>query len=134
MLTIPCHRNLRSILEKTPRTACVTILSTMRNKPWVVESYGNYMSDVIGMAGLPERCVLHGVRKASARRLAEAGCPANEIGAITGHKTLSEIQRYTKAADQKALARAAVVRLEERFQHDNPNPENGVGGNDENPE
>jgi len=28
--------------------------------------------------------------------------------AISGHKSLSEIQRYTKAADQKRFARDAV--------------------------
>src|SRR5262245_40005924 len=37
-------------------------------------------------AGLPN-CSAHGLRKAAARRLAEAGCTAHEIGAITGHIT-----------------------------------------------
>ena len=30
-----------------------------------------------------------------------------EIMAISGHKTLSEVQRYTRGADQKQLARSA---------------------------
>jgi hypothetical protein len=34
----------------------------------------------------------------------------HEIAAISGHKTLKEIERYTKAADQARLARAAVAR------------------------
>lgn len=42
-----------------------------------------------------EHCVTHDLRKAAARRLAEAGCSANEIAAITGHKTLEEVGRYT---------------------------------------
>jgi len=41
----------------------------------------------------------HGLRKAAARRLAEAGCTEHEIAAITGHASLREIARYTKAAD-----------------------------------
>jgi hypothetical protein len=32
----------------------------------------------------------------------------HEIAAITGHASLSEVQRYTKAADQARLARAAM--------------------------
>jgi integrase len=48
------------------------------------------------------------LRKATARRLAEAGCTTHEIAAITGHATLSEVQRYTKAANQIRLARAAM--------------------------
>jgi hypothetical protein len=31
--------------------------------------------------------------------------------AITGHKTLSEVQRYTDAVDQERLAEQAMVKL-----------------------
>ena len=70
------------------------------------------MADKIEAAGLPERCVTHGLRKAAARRLAEAGCSAKEIASITGHATLAEVSRYTKAAEQGRLAKAAMRRLE----------------------
>ena len=45
-----------------------------------------------------------------------AGCTAHEIAAITGHATLSEVQRYTKAVDQARLARAAMARTATREQ------------------
>src|SRR5262249_41315706 len=60
-----------------------------------------------------ERCKAHGLRKAAARRLAEAGCSASEIMAITGHKTLAEVERYTRAAEQERLARRAIKRQSE---------------------
>jgi integrase len=44
----------------------------------------------------------------AARRLAESGATEKQIAAITGHKTLAEVQRYTRAADQESLARQAV--------------------------
>jgi hypothetical protein len=53
------------------------------------------------------------LRKAAARRLAEAGCTALQIAAITGHRTLKEVSRYTAAADQERLARDAVKRIAE---------------------
>ena len=62
-------------------------------------------------AGLPRRCKAHGLRKAAARRLAEAGCSASEIMAITGHKTLAEVERYTRAVRKKKLADAAMAKL-----------------------
>ena len=65
----------------------------------------------IGEAGLPDRCVTHRLRKAASRLLAEAGCSANEIAAITGHTTLNEVARYTKTAEQRHLARKAIGRL-----------------------
>ncbi len=53
----------------------------------------------------------HGLRKACARRLAEAGATANEIASVTGHKTLSEVQRYTDQADRVDMANAAIEKL-----------------------
>ena len=41
-------------------------------------------------------------------RLAEAGCSEKTIASISGHQTLKEIARYTKAADQAMLAEAAI--------------------------
>jgi integrase len=61
-------------------------------------------------AGLSS-CSFHGLRKAACRRLAEAGCSASEIAAISGHATLHEVGRYTKAADQAKLAKAALGRI-----------------------
>jgi integrase len=76
-------------------------------------SLGIWFADAIDQAGLPEACVMHGLRKTAARMLAEAGCSAHQIASITGHKSLSEIERYnTKAADQKRMATAAIHRLE----------------------
>jgi integrase len=60
-------------------------------------------------AGLPH-CSAHGLRKAAARRLAEAGCTAHEIAAITGHASLAELVRYTRAVDQRRLAEAAIAK------------------------
>ncbi|MGC1900229.1 MAG: hypothetical protein WA716_16205 [Pseudolabrys sp.] len=50
------------------------------------------------------------MRKAACRRLAEAGCTVHQIAAISGHQSLREIERYTKAVDQARLAREAMER------------------------
>jgi integrase len=62
------------------------------------------------MAGL-RHCSAHGLRKAAARRLAEAGCTAHEIAAITGHASLREVARYTEAADRRRLAASAMAKV-----------------------
>jgi putative tryptophan/tyrosine transport system substrate-binding protein len=66
-------------------------------------------------AGLPKGTAAHGFRKAACRRLAEAGCSASEIMAISGHKSLSEVQRYCAAADQARMARAAQAKASNAF-------------------
>lgn len=57
------------------------------------------------------RCSAHGLRKAAARRFAEAGCSNQEIKAWTGHTTDFEVARYTAAADQRTLSNAAADKL-----------------------
>jgi integrase len=74
---------------------------------------GNWFREQCDMANL-RHCSAHGLRKAAARRLAEAGCTEQEIAAITGHASLQEIVRYTKAADQNRLATAAMDKVETR--------------------
>jgi integrase len=51
------------------------------------------------------------LRKLAATRLAEAGCSEHEIAAITGHRSLSEVARYTRARDQARLAEQAMSKL-----------------------
>jgi integrase len=109
-LLIPVHPALQAALEGCPAGEG-TLLKTDYGERFTAKGFSNFMADRIGKAKLPERCVTHGLRKAAARRLAEAGCSANEIASITGHVTLEEVARYTKAAEQKKLARAAIARL-----------------------
>jgi integrase len=66
------------------------------------------------VAGLPAECVAHGLRKAALRRLAEHGSTSKEMQAVSGHKTLGEIERYTRQADQQRLAKAAIGNLPDK--------------------
>lgn len=109
MLSIPVHPDLAAILAKTERTD-LPILLTQFGKPFTANGFGNRMRKWCTAAGLPE-CTSHGLRKAAARRMAEAGCTNKEIMAITGHKTDREVTRYTKAADQIRLADRAMEAL-----------------------
>jgi integrase len=105
-LAIPIHATLAATIAETPANH-LTLLTTQTGKPFSAAGFGNWFRDRCNEAGLAH-CSAHGLRKAAARRLAEAGCTMHEIAAITGHASLSEIQRYTKAADQKRLALSAM--------------------------
>jgi enterobacteria phage integrase len=84
-----------------------TLFGNMRGQPMTSQGISQMMREAIKDAGLPAKCVSHGLRKAAIRRLAEAGKSEKQIAAVSGHKTLKEIQRYTEAADQRRLARDA---------------------------
>jgi integrase len=106
MLQIPVHPNLQEALDGLPEKQ-LTFLVTEFGKPFSFAGFGNWFRDRCKEAGLPKKCSAHGLRKAACRRLAEAGCSAHQIRAISGHASLREVERYTKAADQAELARQA---------------------------
>ncbi len=110
-LVISRHPDLEPSLDAF-RKDVGAIVITEFGRPFSEKGFGNWMADAIGEAGLPDRCVTHGVRKAAARRLAEAGCSAHEIKSITGHTTLKEVQRYTEAVEREALAERAILKVQ----------------------
>src|SRR5262245_26586829 len=107
---VPVHPELRAIIDASAGTN-LTFLVTERGKPFPGPRFTQWFRNHCDAAGLPQRCVPHGLRKTAARRLAEAGCTVHEIAAITGHTTLKEVERYTKAFDRERLARAAMARM-----------------------
>src|SRR5262245_2858647 len=70
-LAVPVHPHLQAVLDATP-SEHLTFLTTATGVPYG----GNYFSESFrewcDAAGLPERCKVHGLRKAACRRFAEA--------------------------------------------------------------
>jgi integrase len=110
-LWIACHEALKAELGAWPRTA-VTILTDAKGQPWKIETFQNRMYQEIHRHVELTGLQFHGLRKSAAARLAEAGCTVQEIAAITGHSSLSLIGLYTRDANQRLLATAAIVKLE----------------------
>jgi len=88
----------------------ISILTTMYGKPFTVDGFSQWMRDAITDAGLSLGCQPHGLRKATGRRLAEAGATAKMIMSVLGHITLAEAERCTEEADQAGLAEDAVIK------------------------
>jgi integrase len=108
-LLIPIHADLEKALAAAPRDN-LTFLVTAFGKPFTAAGFGNWYRNRCDEAGLPQ-CSAHGLRKLAATRLAEVGCSEREIMAITGHKSVSEVSRYTRAAEQSRLADQAMAKL-----------------------
>jgi integrase len=108
VLLLPIHPELKAMSATLPRTNMTFIVSE-RGAPFTAQGLGDWFKKKCKLAGLPH-CSAHGLRKAAATRLANAGCSVNEIAAITGHASLREIAHYTAKADQGRLARQALNR------------------------
>lgn len=108
---IPLHPELKAHLDRLPLDN-LSFLVTAQGKPFTPAGFTNWFRDVAREAGLPDGLSPHGLRKATCRRLAEAGCTPHEIMAISGHRSLAEVTRYTIEAGRKGLAQRAVDRLD----------------------
>src|SRR5262249_33501902 len=107
-LAIPVHPDLAAVIAATP-SRHLTFLTTTIGGSFAARTFAGWFRRECDKAGLPH-CSAHGLRKAAARRLAEAGCTAHQIGAITGHASLPELVRYTKAPDQRRMGRGAQAK------------------------
>jgi integrase len=108
-LAIPVHPELRHIIDATPSNH-LTFLINELGAPFTLAGFGNWFRDRCDEAGLPH-CSFHGLRKAAATRLIDAGCDVVEAAAITGHASLKELQRYIETRDRRRAARRAMRKL-----------------------
>jgi Phage integrase family len=108
LLLIPLHPDLAQVLASVPRIN-LTFLTTEHGAPFAPASLSNWFGKRCRAAGLTQ-CTAHGLRKAACRRLAEAGATVHEIAAVSGHRSLGEVERYTRYADQARLAGQALER------------------------
>ena len=108
LVSIPVHPDLVAVLAGLPNDR--PFLATAYGKGRSPDGLGNLMREWCDKAGLSE-CSAHGLRKACARRLAEAGATAHEIMAVTGHKTLAEVERYTATALREGMADSAFAKM-----------------------
>jgi integrase len=111
-LMIPIHAALARALQAGPVVGMTHIITDGRGRP--LRALTDLIERAVKLAGLPARCVAHGLRKAALRRLAEHGSTTKEIAAVSGHRSLAEIERYTARADQAGLAQAAIAKLPDK--------------------
>jgi integrase len=109
-LSIPIHQELLAAMKAGPSNG-LSLIGDKHGRQIARCTLTLLIRKAAAEAGLPPECLPHGLRKAQMRRLAEAGASAKQIASISGHKTLREIERYTDAADQKRLSRAAIAKL-----------------------
>jgi integrase len=102
-LSIPIHPELGAALKAGPVNG-LNLIGDSSGRPIGRPALTLLIRRAACAAGLPAECVPHGLRKSQMRRLAESGASSKQIAAVSGHKTLQEIERYTAAADQKRLS------------------------------
>ena len=118
-LDIPLAPALADALTACGVTAAApAFIMTSRGKAYSDKSFTGKFTAWGRAAGITTQCSPHTLRFAAARRLAELGLSLKVIASITGHDSLKELERYTKAADQRGLAEQAMTALATRHPTD----------------
>jgi site-specific recombinase XerD len=108
-LQLPVLPALQAIIDVSP-VGDMTFLLTGQGRPFIANGFGGWFRDRCNEAGLPH-CSAHGLRKAGAVIAAENGATAHQLMSIFGWLTLKQAEHYTKAAEQKRMAKDAMPLL-----------------------
>lgn len=109
-LILPIHPEWRRAINAGPSLG-LSLIGDLRGRPIRRQMLTLIIKHAVEKADLPPECKAHGLRKALLRRLAESGSSSKEIAAMSGHKSLKEIERYTDKADQARMAVSAMAGL-----------------------
>jgi integrase len=106
---LPILAPLRQALAAGPkgRTEQLAFITLRRGANVGKEYLGAWFSEAAERAGLVD-CTAHGIRKAAARRLAEAGATVNQLMAIFGWTRPDMAIKYTREANKKLMAAEAI--------------------------
>jgi integrase len=106
---LPILDELFDVLEPLPTDRMLFITHT-GDRPYKATTFGNWFHDQCTAAALPH-CSSHGLRKAGATRLADAGASELEIMAYLGHRTPDEARTYTKKANRRLLGDTGMEKV-----------------------
>jgi len=106
-LWIPLTEQLARTLEQATRTGLDYIVADEHGRQLKYDQAQKINIKTRKALGLQDYS-LHGLRYSAASELAEAGCTDQQIAAVTGHKSLSMVKKYSKGASQKRLAKQAM--------------------------
>lgn len=107
-IKLPIHPELQREIDAAPLG--MTFLLTQYGEPFTRAGFSQWLRERAELAGLEGRTP-HGLRKATGRRLAEAGCSEKEIAAFLGHGSPATAAVYTRDAEQGRMADSAMGKL-----------------------
>lgn len=106
---LPILPELAEELANLPKDRLLFITQDAKPIGYKPETLGNWFHDRCIEADVPGS--LHGLRKAGATRLADAGATEWEVAAYLAHKDTKEASTYTRKADRAKLADSGFAKL-----------------------
>lgn len=111
-IAVPVTSELKRWLDGAPRTSTQIVISEDTKRPYREDNFRHVFAGIRDHLGLGH-LQFRDLRRTAAVRLAEAGCTAPEIAAITGH-SIERTQRIldTYVPRTTSMAQNAIAKLE----------------------
>jgi integrase len=110
-VVIPVHPRLREALDAMKVPGIKTWLVNQRGKPFSADDLSATFARWCDEADLPKKCRAHGLRKACATRLIDAGVTPADAAALTGHIDLAELMFYAMKRDKRLGAKRSIAAM-----------------------
>lgn len=111
-VAIPILAPLGRSIDETRLTGDLTFICTAKGMPMGANVFTVWFRNAAKAAGCPGSA--HGLRKASATRMAEAGGTTAQLKASYGWKTNAMPELYTQTAERASMARDGMAKLERK--------------------
>ena len=123
---MPILPELAEELRHVPKDRLLFVTQNKSDKPYAVASLGNWFRARCAEANVPGS--LHGLRKAGATRLADAGASEWEIASYLAHSDTTQAAVYTKKANRARLSDSGFAKLKDRKMSNATHELDGKGG------
>jgi integrase len=108
-LVLPVLRMLRDALDAVCERASDKVIHIS------ADTLTNYWPRWTTEAGIDRGATLHGLRKTLGKLLAETGATTRELMDVLGHDAISHAELYSRGADQEAMAKTGLEKVETRL-------------------
>lgn len=114
---IPISDELKVVLAQSERKAEMIVMGK-RGKPYAScdgfrANFNKERNRLAKLGLIGKDCTFHGLRHTILTLIADEGGSEAEIMAVSGHKTASQVKRYTKGARRRKGSQSAISRVNE---------------------
>ena len=114
---VPAHYRLRDILNTAPRVSTNIVVGARRRpigRSALTTSFFNLLRTLREAGRIGPGLSFHGLRHTVGTALAEAGCDPPTIASVLGQATTQMAEHYSRHANRRHHAAAAIERIEAR--------------------
>lgn len=110
-VSIPIRPELRKAIDATPSGNLVYCANSHGTPFQSAKGFSQWFVEKKNKAGLPKKCVPHGLRKCAAKRLAEAGVGEYMLMSIMGWTNPTQAKKYIEKASRAKMAKLGMDML-----------------------